>query len=56
MSMVAEGEADLVSFDPGMSYTAGENYNLMPLMAERYVSELATGQSKIKYMSMWEKV
>ena len=38
MERVAESEADLVSFDPGMGYTAGEYHNLMPLMAEKYSS------------------
>ena len=40
MEMIADSTADLVSYDSGMAYTAGEFYNLMPLMAEKYSSGL----------------
>ena len=36
MSMVFDRDADLTTYDPGMGYTAGEYYNLMPIMAEKY--------------------
>ena len=36
MEMIYENEADLVQLDPGMSYTAGQYFTMMPLMAEKY--------------------
>jgi melanoma-associated antigen p97 len=38
MHMISENEADLMQLDPGMGYTAGEYYTMMPLMAERYTT------------------
>jgi len=36
MEMIYDNEADLVQLDPGMSYTAGQYFTMMPLMAEKY--------------------
>jgi melanoma-associated antigen p97 len=36
MYRISENQADLLTLDPGLAYTAGEYYTMMPLMAERY--------------------
>ena len=40
MSLISKGQADLLSLDPGMGYTGGQFYNLMPILAEQYRSSL----------------
>ena len=36
MEMITLNEVDLVELDPGLAYTGGEYYNMLPIMAERY--------------------
>ena len=36
MEMISEIEADLMQLDPGMAYTAGEYFTMVPLAAEKY--------------------
>lgn len=36
MELIANNDMDLMQLDTGMGYTAGEYYNMMPLMAEKY--------------------
>ena len=36
MQRIADNEADLVQLEPGMGYTGGEYYNMLPIMAEKY--------------------
>ncbi len=36
MEMISKNEADLMQLDPGMGYTAGEYFTMMPLVAEKY--------------------
>ena len=36
MDMIDADNADLMSLDPGMGYTAGDYFTMMPLMAEMY--------------------
>ena len=38
MYQISENQADLMTLDPGLGYTAGEYYTMMPLMAERYTT------------------
>ena len=38
MQMIADNEADLVQLEPGLGYTAGEYFNMLPLVAERYAT------------------
>ena len=38
MTQIAANTADIIGLEPGMAYTAGEYYTLMPLMAEKYNS------------------
>ncbi|CAD5117088.1 DgyrCDS5901 [Dimorphilus gyrociliatus] len=38
MSMIGQNDADLVTLDAGMGYTAGEYFSMMPLMNENYDS------------------
>ena len=37
MEIIARDDADLIQLEPGMGYTGGEFYNMMPLMAEKYI-------------------
>lgn len=37
MTMISQGMADIMQLETGLSYTAGENFNMMPLVAEQYV-------------------
>lgn len=36
MEMISTNEADLMQLDPGMGYTAGEYFTMVPLAAEKY--------------------
>ena len=36
MEKISVNEADLIQLDPGMGYTAGEYYTMLPLVAEQY--------------------
>ena len=36
MIMISTGLADIMQLETGLSYTAGEYYNMMPLVAEKY--------------------
>jgi melanoma-associated antigen p97 len=36
MQKIFSGEADLMQVETGLSYTAGEYYNMVPLTAEKY--------------------
>ena len=36
MQKISENEADLVQLEPGLGYTGGEYFNMLPLAAERY--------------------
>ncbi len=36
MEMISQNEADLLLLDPGMGYTAGEYFTMVPLAAEKY--------------------
>ena len=36
MEKISDNEADLMTLDPGMGYTAGQYFTMMPLMAEKY--------------------
>ena len=36
MEMISANEADLMQLDPGMGYTAGEYFTMVPLAAEKY--------------------
>lgn len=36
MQRIANNDADLVQLEPGIGYTAGEYYNMLPIMAEKY--------------------
>lgn len=38
MQMIYSADADLIQLETGLSYTAGEYYNMMPLVAEKYVA------------------
>jgi hypothetical protein len=38
MQRIGNNEADLVQLEPGIGYTAGEYYNMLPIMAEKYVA------------------
>ena len=38
MEIIARDEADLIQLEPGMGYTGGEFYNMMPLLAEKYLN------------------
>ena len=38
MQLIADKKADLMQVDPGMGYTGGQYYNLMPIMAEKYTT------------------
>ena len=38
MQLIADKKADLIQLDPGMGYTGGQYYNLMPIMAEKYTT------------------
>ena len=38
MQLIADKKVDLIQLDPGMGYTGGQYYNLMPIMAEKYTS------------------
>ena len=38
MQKISNDEADLIQLDPGIGYTGGQYFNLMPLMAESYSS------------------
>jgi len=38
MSKIFTNEADLIELGTGLSYTAGEYYNMIPLVAEKYVA------------------
>ena len=40
MQMIFNADADLIQLETGLSYTAGEYYNMMPLVAEKYVAGL----------------
>ena len=42
MQKISENQADLIALDPGMGYTAGEFFTLLPIIAEKY----DPGQSK----------
>ena len=37
MQKIFANEADLIELGTGLSYTAGEYYNMIPLVAEKYV-------------------
>ena len=53
MSHVADNNADLAAFDPGMGYTAGEYYNLMPLVAEKYTEGKCGSSNKSYHYSVF---
>ena len=36
MDMIHNNDADLIQLDPGMGYTAGEYFTMMPIAAEKY--------------------
>ena len=36
MELIAGNDMDLLQLDTGVAYTAGEYYNMMPLVAEKY--------------------
>jgi melanoma-associated antigen p97 len=36
MQKIFNNEADLIQLETGLSYTAGQYYNMMPLVAEKY--------------------
>ena len=36
MQMISENKADMMQLDPGMGYTAGQYFTMMPLVAEKY--------------------
>jgi len=38
MQKIFQDEADLIELGTGLSYTAGEYYNMIPLVAEKYVA------------------
>ena len=38
MEIISRDEADLIQLEPGMGYTGGEFYNMMPLVAEKYLN------------------
>jgi len=50
MTQIAGNTADLIDLEPGMAYTAGEYYTLMPLMAEKYTS--GTGTDGLQFYSV----
>lgn len=37
MQKIFTNEADLIELGTGLSYTAGEYYNMIPLVAEKYI-------------------
>jgi len=37
MGKIFRDEADLIELGTGLSYTAGEYYNMIPLVAEKYI-------------------
>ena len=37
MDLIYNNEADLIELGTGLSYTAGEYYNMIPLVAEKYM-------------------
>jgi len=37
MNKIFRDEADLIELGTGLSYTAGEYYNMIPLVAEKYI-------------------
>jgi len=37
MEKISQGDAHLMQLETGLSYTAGEYYNMLPLVAEQYV-------------------
>jgi len=38
MKRIFMNEADLIELGTGLSYTAGEYYNMLPLVAEKYMA------------------
>lgn len=36
MEAINDNKADLIQLDPGMGYTAGEYFTMLPLVAENY--------------------
>jgi melanoma-associated antigen p97 len=36
MKKIFNGDADIMQLETGLSYTAGQYYNMMPLVAEKY--------------------
>ena len=38
MDKIYKNEADLIELGTGLSYTAGEYYNMIPLVAEKYMA------------------
>jgi melanoma-associated antigen p97 len=50
MQMIFYDQADLMQLETGLSYTAGEYYNMMPLVAEKYVS--GNGDEGLAYLAV----
>jgi len=42
MKKIYEQNADLIELGTGLSYTAGEYYNMIPLVVEKYIPGLVT--------------
>lgn len=50
MTKINEAGSDLMQLETGLSYTAGEYYNMMPLVAEQYVS--SPGDEGLSYYAV----
>lgn len=50
MSKIFTNEADLIELGTGLSYTAGEYYNMIPLVAEKYVA--GSGDEGLSYYAV----
>jgi len=50
MQKISENEADLVQLEPGLGYTGGEYFNMLPLAAERY--DLGSGDTGFDYYAV----
>lgn len=50
MEGITRDDADLMQLEPGMGYTGGEFYNMMPLMAEKYIS--GSGEEGLDYYAV----
>ncbi|KAK2174910.1 hypothetical protein NP493_768g01007 [Ridgeia piscesae] len=52
MQLIADKKADLIQLDPGMGYTGGQYYNLMPIMAEKYTTGPVSGNDGLTYKAV----